>query len=66
MEKQQISDYLGVQIEKKEDDSLVWTQPTLIHSILKDFKLEGEGLKNQPKDRTIPASSTVILTDHSD
>jgi hypothetical protein len=61
-----LSDYLGIKIEKKEDGSLEWTQPTLIPLILKDLKLEGEGLKNQPKDRTIPASSTVVLTDHND
>jgi hypothetical protein len=61
-----LSDYLGIKIEKKEDGTLVWTQPTLIHSILKDLRLEGEGLKNQPKARTIPASSTVVLTDHKD
>jgi hypothetical protein len=61
-----LSDYLGIKIEKKEDGTLVWTQPTLIHSILKDLRLEGEGLKNQPKVRTIPACSTVVLTDHKD
>jgi hypothetical protein len=41
-------------------------QPTLIHLILQDLKLEGEGLKNQPKVRSIPASSTVVLKDHQD
>jgi hypothetical protein len=35
-----------------------------IQSILKDLKLDGEGFKNQPKVRAIPASSTVVLTDH--
>ncbi len=53
-------------IERKTDGTLEWTQPTLIHSILKDLRLEAEGLKNQPKIRTIPASSTVALTDHQD
>ncbi len=61
-----LSDYLGIKIERKVDGTLEWTQPTLIHSILKDLRLEAEGLKNQPKIRTIPASSTVALTDHQD
>jgi hypothetical protein len=62
----ELSDYLGIKIERKEDGTLVWTQPTLIQSILRDLKLEGDNLKNQPKVRTIPASSTVALTDHKD
>ncbi len=57
---------MGIKIERKIDGTLEWTQPTLIHSILKDLRLEAEGLKNQPKIRTIPASSTVALTDHQD
>ena len=61
-----LSDYLGIKIERKQDGTMEWTQPTLIHSILRDLKLEGEGLKNQPKVRTIPASSTVVLTDHKE
>jgi hypothetical protein len=62
----ELSDYLGIKIERKEDGTMMWTQPNLIHSVLRDLKLEGEGLKNQPKERTIPASSTVVLTDHRD
>jgi hypothetical protein len=48
----ELSDYLGIKIERKQDGTLEWTQPTHIHSILKDLRLEGEGLKNQPKVRT--------------
>jgi len=62
----ELSDYLGIKIERKTDGTLEWTQPALIHSILKDLSLEGEGLKNQPKIRTIPASSTLALADHQD
>jgi hypothetical protein len=62
----ELSDYLGIKIERKEDGTLVWTQPTLIQSIPRDLKLEGNNLKNQPKVRTIPANSTVALTDHKD
>jgi hypothetical protein len=61
-----LSDYLGIKIERKEDGTLEWTQPMLIHLILKHLKLDGERFKNQPKVRTIPASSTVVLTDHKD
>jgi len=57
---------LGIKIERKEDGTLEWTQPTLIQLILKDLKLDGEGFQNQPKVRTIPARSTLILTDHKD
>jgi hypothetical protein len=60
----ELSDYLGIKVEWKEDGTLGWTQPTLIHSILWDLKLEGEGLNNQPKVRTILAGGTVALTDH--
>ncbi len=57
---------MGIKIEKKDDGSVEWTQLTLIHSILKDLKLEGGGFKNQPKVKTIPAGSRVVLTDQSD
>jgi hypothetical protein len=30
----ELSDYLGIKIEKKEDRTMIWTQPNLIHSIL--------------------------------
>jgi hypothetical protein len=62
----ELSDYLGIKIERKQDGTMEWTQPTLIPSMLQDIRLQGEGLKNQPKVRTIPASSTVALTDHQD
>jgi hypothetical protein len=61
-----LPDNLGIKIGRKEDGTLEWTQLTLIHSILKDLKLEGENLKNQPNVRAIPASSTVVLTDDKD
>jgi hypothetical protein len=32
----ELSDYLGIKIERKTDGTLEWTQPTLIQSILKD------------------------------
>jgi hypothetical protein len=55
---------LGIKIERKQDGKLEWIQSTLIHSILQDLRLEGEGLKKQPKVRTILASSTMALINH--
>jgi hypothetical protein len=65
----ELSDYLGIKIERKPDGTLEWTQPTLTQSILKDLKLDGEEIKgrqNKPNVRTVPALTTVPLTDHKD
>jgi hypothetical protein len=65
----ELSDYLGIKIEKKTDGALEWTQPTLTQLILKDLKLDGEEIKgrqNKPNVRTVPALTTVPLTDHKD
>jgi hypothetical protein len=35
-----LSDYLGIKVERKPDGTLEWTQSTLTQSILKDLKLE--------------------------
>jgi len=64
-----LSDYLGIKIERKPDGTLEWTQPTLIQSILKDLKLDGEEIKgrqNKPNIKPIPAHTSVPLTDHRD
>ena len=42
-----LSYYLGIKIERKPDGTLEWTQPTLIQSILKDLKLDGEEIKGR-------------------
>jgi hypothetical protein len=42
-----LSDYLGIKIERKPDGTLEWTQPTLTQSILKDLKLDGEKIKGR-------------------
>ena len=65
----ELSDYLGIKIERKPDGTLEWTQPTLTQSILKDLKLDGEEIKgrqNKPNVRAVPALTTVPLTDHKD
>ena len=51
-------------IEGIEPDKPTFEQWKTLNNEVHDLKLEGEGLKNQPKVRTIPASSTVVLTDH--
>jgi hypothetical protein len=33
-DKGNLSDYLGIKVERKKDGTLEWTQPTLIQSIL--------------------------------
>jgi hypothetical protein len=61
-----LSDYLGIKIERKPDGTLEWTQPTLTQSILKDLKLDGEEIKgrqNKPNIKPIPANTSVPLTD---
>jgi hypothetical protein len=63
-----LSDYLGIKIERK-DDTLEWTQPTLTHSILEDLKLVGKEIdkkQNKPNIKSVPANTSVPLTDHRD
>jgi hypothetical protein len=65
----ELSDYLGIKIERKSDGTLEWTQPTLMQSILKDLKLDGEEIKgrqNKPNVKAVPANTSVPLTDHKD
>ena len=47
--------------------TLEWAQPTLTQSILKDLKLVGEEIKgkqNKPNIKSVPANTSVPLTDH--
>jgi hypothetical protein len=65
----ELSDYLGIKLERKPDGTLEWTQPTLTQSILKDLKLDGEEIKgrqNKPNMKAVPANTSVPLTDHKD
>jgi Reverse transcriptase (RNA-dependent DNA polymerase) len=57
-----IQDFLGINIDRKEDGSIHLTQPHLIDSIVKELRLDGE----QTKTKAIPAKSTVILKRHTD
>jgi hypothetical protein len=44
-----LSDYLGVKIQKHSDGSIEFTQPQLIDSILEDLKLIGHGGEKSAK-----------------
>jgi hypothetical protein len=57
-----ISDFLGVNIEKYDDGTIHLTQPHLIDSILQDLRLTGDNVKTQ---RT-PAASSKVLSRHLD
>jgi len=66
-DKGNLSDYLGIKIERKPDGTLKWTQQTLTQSILKDLKLDGKEIKgkqNKANIKPVPANTSVPLTDH--
>lgn len=52
-----LGDYLGIQITKDKDRSLLLTQPQLIESILQDLNLHQENVKGC----TTPALKTVLI-----
>jgi len=55
-----IKDFLGVNIERMEDGSVILKQPHLIDQILEDLKMD-EKTKSKPT----PASSSKLLSRHS-
>jgi len=61
-----LSDNLGIKIERHSSGTMEWTQPIFTASVLKDLGLDGEDSKNPPKVKTTPANSTTILTDFKD
>ena len=54
-----INDFLGVHIEKVNDNEIKMTQPHLMKQIIKDM-----GMNEQTKPRKIPAASSKILKRH--
>mmetsp|Transcript_22323 Transcript_22323/g.48518 ORF Transcript_22323/g.48518 Transcript_22323/m.48518 type:complete len:523 (+) Transcript_22323:114-1682(+) len=56
-----IQDFLGVNIDRQPDGTIKFTQPHLIHQILKDMHLDGDEVKTQE----IPASSSKLLKRHT-
>jgi hypothetical protein len=56
-----LQDFLGVNIDRKEDGIIHLTQPHLINQILKDLRLDGDTVTK----KTVPASSSKLLLRHS-
>ena len=52
-----LEDFLGVNIDRKEDGSIHLTQPQLIDSILRDLNLDNDNVKT----KSIPACSSKIF-----
>ena len=57
-----LEDFLGVNIDRKEDGTIHLTQPHLIDSILRDLNLDGKGVNT----KATPACSSRILKRHED
>jgi Reverse transcriptase (RNA-dependent DNA polymerase) len=57
-----IQDFLGININRKEDGSIHLSQPQLSEGILKDLRLNGKDTKI----KTMPSLSSRILTKHED
>lgn len=57
-----LSDFLGVHFERKQNKQVKITQPHLISSILKELHLESDNTSI----KTTPMSSSKILTRHPD
>ena len=56
-----LEDFLGVNIDRKNDGSIHLTQPHLIEQILKDLKLDGPEVKT----KSTPTPSTKLISHHS-
>ena len=59
-DKGEVTDYVGVHIERQEDGTIALTQPQLIQSILKELHLDPKESKPVP---TPALSSTVVHAD---
>ena len=57
-----LQDFLGVNIDRKDDGSIHLTQPHLIDQILKDLRLDDEKVTT----KKTPATSSKMLLRHSD
>ncbi len=56
-----LEDFLGVNLDRREDGTIHLTQPHLIDAILKDLKMDGADLKT----KSTPAASSKELKFHS-
>ena len=57
-----LADFLGVNIDRREDGTIHLSQPHLIDQILEDLRLKDDTVKI----RTTPAASSKLLTRHSE
>jgi Reverse transcriptase (RNA-dependent DNA polymerase) len=57
-----LQDFLGVNIERKDDRTIHLTQPHLIDQILEDLKLTGENVTT----KSTPAQSSTVLRKHEE
>ena len=57
-----LADFLGVNIDRRDDGTIHLSQPHLIDQILEDLRLKDDTVKI----RTTPAASSKLLTRHSD
>jgi len=57
-----VSDFLGVNIQRHPDGTVHLTQPHLIDSILEELGLHGENVKG----KSTPAASSKLLSGHKD
>ena len=57
-----MQDFLGIDIERKQDGRIHLTQPHLIEQIIKELRVDHEAIKG----KKIPASSSKILWRHTE
>jgi len=57
-----IQDFLGVNVDRRQDGTIKLSQPHLINQILKDLRLDGENVAS----KATPAASSCILRTHAD
>ncbi|GFH52929.1 hypothetical protein CTEN210_09405 [Chaetoceros tenuissimus] len=57
-----LEDFLGVNIDRREDGTIHLSQPQLISQILKDLKMD----EDRTNEKDTPASSSKLLSRHSD
>ena len=57
-----LEDFLGVNIDRKDDGTIHLTEPHLIDQILKELRLDGDDVK----EKDIPAASSRLLSRHSE
>jgi hypothetical protein len=57
-----LDDFLGVNIDRRDDGTIYLTQPRLIQSILNDLRLDGDNVTG----KSTPMSSSKLLSRHPD